>query len=118
MKTIEEIFGENAHNFEQDDSYAQAEFNIFDVASGPLIETAIQNIDDTPGLESGYAERHPVLLAGLVQAMLFDHNTRHLINTLQVSCAAQIEAKQKHHEALLNELQEIREAIKSQGAAK
>lgn len=121
MKPIEEIFGEHvAHAFNQDDYHAQAEENIFigGRQRESLIETAMKNIDETPGLGEGYAKRNPVLLAGIILAMILDHNTRHLVSTLQVGCAVQMDTMQKNHEAILEELREIRKAIESMEAVK
>jgi len=107
MKTTEDIFGENAHDFEQDDNYFQAEQNIFDGVHGSLLEIAIQNIDSTPGLGDGYAKKNPVLLAGILQAMIADHNSRHLVNTLQVGVAELVNTLKKDHLAKLEELRKI-----------
>lgn len=119
MKIIEYIFKENACYFDQDDYYGQAVLNIFDEAQGrSLVEETIENIDETDGLGEGYAKRNPVLLAGIIQAMILDHNTRHLVNTLQVSCAVLLATMQKNHAAMLGELREIRKAVDSREAVK
>lgn len=106
MKTIEDIFKGNACIFDQDSFFVAVE-NVLN-NSDDLIETAIGNLDVTFGLGEGYAKRNPVLLAGVVQAIILDHNMKHLINTLQVSCAVQHDTMQKNHDAMLEELRAIR----------
>ncbi len=111
MKTMADIFGENALTFDLDDNYAQVELNIFDGENGSLLEIAIQNIDDTPGLGDGYAKRNPVLLAGILQTMIIDHNSRHLIHTLQTGVTELVNTMQKAQAANFQELQWIRQSI-------
>lgn len=112
MKTIEEIFGDKSStgHFNQDDSYGQTEENIF---CGRLFDTIIHNIDEMPSFGEGYLKRNPVLLAGIIQAMILEQNAKHLINTLQMSCAVQIDTMQKNHDAMLEELRAIRKAVKN-----
>ena len=117
MKTIEEIFGKNALGFDQN-SHFQAVENVLVGLSESLLETAVGNIDETPGFGCDYAKRNPVLLAGIIQAMILDHNARHLVNTLQVSCAVLLATMQKNHAAMLGELREIRKAVDSREAVK
>ncbi len=99
MKTITDMFGKETLDFTLDDNYGQAELNIFDGQHGSLIEIAVQNIDSTKGFGNGYAERNPELLAGVIQAMIIDHNSRHLIHTLQRGLFCLVEELRRIHKA-------------------
>lgn len=110
MKTIQDIFGENAHDFDQN-SYFDALENVLVGADRSVLEEAIQNINGTPNLGEGYAEDHPELLAGVVQAIINDHNTRHLVHTMQVTCAVMVDTLEKNQTSILAEIRELREAI-------
>ncbi|MBU4230149.1 MAG: hypothetical protein KKG88_07585 [Proteobacteria bacterium] len=64
-----------------------------------LVDDAMKNINDTPGLGPEYAESNPEMLAGFVLALTFDRHAHHLIQTMQEGFAAIVDELRKTRES-------------------
>lgn len=93
MKAKKDIFT-NPLDFDQD-HFDDATININD-----LVDKATDNINDTKGLGPDYARNNPEFLAGFLLALTLDHNSRHLIQSLQEGVVAVIEELRKNREAV------------------
>lgn len=59
------------------------------------VDDAIENINATQELGTGYAEENPEMIAGFVLAVTIDYNTNLLIKTIQEGFTAIVEELRK-----------------------